>query len=327
MDEEMAKPSPPAAVGFWHKGLAKTRKNVARRYTGTLFILCIAIMGILSIYWGVLLNVKENMHHATVAVVSFEGLPPYEADTPIVGPFVRAAVEEEISSVPDHLGYQFLDPAQFDNDPMRVRLAVFNEEYWAAIIINANATALLRQAVQQGNTSYDPRGAGLIVYNQARDIESYNFYIYPVLTRLRYDITTAFASAWSQSVMTNSSLDAATYSQAPQAVSPGISFSMLDLRPFDPPVAIPTITIGLIYLIIIAFFSFTFFIPTHMKFVLPNPAAPHPPLKFAQLIIYRWCATIIAYFFLSLAYSLVSLAFVPNTNVLLPSTICRRGHA
>lgn len=38
----------------------------------------------------------------------------------------------------------------------------------------------------------------------------------------------------------------------------------------------------------------------------------HPPLKFYQLIIWRWCATITAYFFLSLAYSLVSLAFQIN---------------
>lgn len=30
---------------------------------------------------------------------------------------------------------------------------------WAAIIINANATALLQEAVRMGNSSYDPMGA------------------------------------------------------------------------------------------------------------------------------------------------------------------------
>lgn len=35
----------------------------------------------------------------------------------------------------------------------------------------------------------------------------------------------------------------------------------------------------------------------------------HPPLKFWQLIFWRWCATISAYFMLSLAYSFISLAF------------------
>jgi len=310
IDEEKARSVPPTAVGFWHVALAQTRKEVFFKYIETLFILCIAIMAILSIYWGVLFDVKEKLHKVKVAVVSFEGTPGlYEAYTPLVGPFIRTACQAEMDSHYDHLGFVFVDPADFNYDPIQVRLAVFEEEYWAAIIINANATALLQEAVATGNTSYDPLGAAQIVYNQARDIESYNFYIVPVLGRLALEITSTFAATWASSVFANTTLDIATYSRAPQAVSPGISFTLLNLRPFDPPSAIPTITIGLIYLIIIAFFSFTFFIPTHMKFILPNPTNPHPPLKFAQLILYRWLATITAYFFLSLSYSLVSLAF------------------
>jgi len=68
-------------------------------------------------------------------------------------------------------------------------------------------------------------------------------------------------------------------------------------------------------LIIISFFSFSFYLPIHMKYLKPEG---HPPLKFYQLIIWRWTATVSAYFFLSLAYSLISLAFQINfagTNV------------
>jgi len=316
IDEEKARPEPPVAVGFWHAALAHTRKDVFLNYLQTLFILCLAVMGVLSIYWGVLYDVKEYLPNATVAVVSFEGTPgPYESYTPLVGPFVRAACQREMDSRPDHLGFVFIDPSEFDNDPIKVRLAVFEEEYWAAVIINANATALLQEAVATGNASYDPTGVATMVYNQARDIESYNFYIVPVLGRLALTVQATFGRQWAASVFNDPNLDIATYSRAPQAVSPGISFTLLNLRPFDPPSAIPTITIGLIYLIIIAFFSFTFFIPTHMKFILPNPLSPHPPLKFYQLIIYRWLATITAYFFLSLSYSLVSLAFeIPFSN-------------
>jgi hypothetical protein len=49
--------------------------------------------------------------------------------------------------------------------------------------------------------------------------------------------------------------------------------------------------------------------PIHMQYLKPEH---HPPLKFPQLIIWRWCATITAYFFLSLAYSFVSMAFQIN---------------
>lgn len=90
---------------------------------------------------------------------------------------------------------------------------------------------------------------------------------------------------------------------------------------------IPSVSIGLIYLIIISFFSFAFYLPIHFKVRLRIYGAGavseidalqylkpegHPPLKFYQLIIWRWCATISAYFMLSLAYSLISLAFQVN---------------
>jgi hypothetical protein len=43
-----------------------------------------------------------------------------------------------------------------------------------------------------------------------------------------------------------------------------------------------------------------------MKFI-KSPG--HPPLHYYQLVIWRYLATIVSYFFLSLFYSLVSLAF------------------
>jgi len=49
--------------------------------------------------------------------------------------------------------------------------------------------------------------------------------------------------------------------------------------------------------------------PIHMQYLKPEN---HPPLKFKQLIVWRWCATICAYFMLSLAYSFVSMAFQIN---------------
>lgn len=96
---------------------------------------------------------------------------------------------------------------------------------------------------------------------------------------------------------------------SPQAISPAIGFSTFDLRPFWPPVATPSVSIGLIYLIIISFFSFSFYLPHHMKF-LQTPGIR--PLKFWHFIIWRLVATLTAYFFLSLAYSWISLAFQIN---------------
>lgn len=59
------------------------------------------------------------------------------------------------------------------------------------MIVNTNATALLQQAVQQGNTPYDPLGACQVVRVEARDHDTYRSYILPRLNNLQTGITSS----------------------------------------------------------------------------------------------------------------------------------------
>ncbi len=67
-----------------------------------------------------------------------------------------------------------------------------------------------------------------------------------------------------------------------------------------------------------------------MKFITPKG---HPPLKFWQLILWRWLSTLTAYLLLSLSYSMVSLAFqipfwgspAPPTETVANATAYGRG--
>ena len=193
------------------------------------------------------------------------------------------------------LGWGSLPASQFNFDPMEVRRAVYDEKAWAAVIINTNATALLQDAVTNGNASYDPIGAAQIIYVQARDSDTIGNHVAPVLQKFQSDVTAQFGKTWARQTLQRAASDPsilANIQAAPQAVSPAIGFSTFNLRPFFPPVATPAISIGLIYLIIISFFSFSFYLPIHMKFL---HSKGHRPLKFYQLIIWRWCATITAY--------------------------------
>lgn len=125
-------------------------------------------------------------------------------------------------------------------------------------------------------------------------------------------VTAAFGRMWAADVLQRAGTTPAVLANiqaAPQAVSPAIGFSTFNLRPFTPPVITPAITIGLIYLIIISFFSFSFFLPVHMTFI-QTPGVR--PLHFYQLIIWRYLATVADYFLLSFFYSMVSLAFQIN---------------
>lgn len=217
-----------------------------------------------------------------------------------------------------HLGYITLPPSYFNNDPAVVRQGVYDQKAWAAIIVNANATALLLQAVQQGNASYDPLGACQVVWVEARDQDTYNSYILPRLNNFQTEITSSFGSMWAGMVLKDSNIAAENLQRVPQALNPAIGFSKYSLRPFAPAVVIPAVSVGLIYLIIISFFSFTFFLPIHVRLITPDG---HPPLKFWQYIIWRWVAAVSAYCLLSLTYSLVSLAFqIPFYNPTAPDT-------
>jgi hypothetical protein len=313
-DEEMqSSDNPPLPVGFFHPSLKPVRKEVFRKWALTVLVLFCFILTVLSLYWAVLFHVNENMGSLTVAVVSFDGrVAPYEGVTPLVGQVVEQMAQQEASSPANTIGYRVRSPSEYNNDPIAVRQAVYDEHVWAAIIVNANATALLQEAVATGNSSYDPLGAAQVIINQARDETTYANYISPQLSSFQTNVQSMFGEQWIQNVLSNTSLDAATYSRVPQALNPAIGFSETNLRPFAPPQATPAVTIGLIYLIIIAFFSFSFFLPVYTKLIIPKG---HPPMHFWELIFFRLFMTTAAYFLMSLAYSLVSLAFqIPFSN-------------
>ena len=262
---------------------------------------------------GIFYEVPEKLASLRVFVVNFDGqIPPYISNDAFIGEQMLNVIQEFNSAKAPHLGYTMVPPSEYGNNPMNVRQAVYDFKAYAAVIINANATALLRAAVEQGNDTYDPSGVAQIIYVSARDQTTVPTYVAPQLGNLERAIISQVGLNWTQSVLQNTSISRENLQKAPQALSPGIGFTTIDLRPFGPPEAVPVVTTGLVYLIIIAFFSFTFFTPTHMKFTMPRG---HPPLHYYQLIIWRWFASMVAYFLLSLAFSLTSLAFrVPFSN-------------
>ncbi|KAF3025500.1 hypothetical protein E8E14_007358 [Neopestalotiopsis sp. 37M] len=299
-------PPRPLPVGFWHHDLYKVRKHAARKYPQTVLMLFLFVMAVLLLYWAVLFRVEEKMSALTVHVVDFDGQAPYDDVDPFIGPMVTQMALETNELDRPTLGFSVLSPADFNNDPIAVRQSVYDEHCFAAIIVNANASSLLLSAIMNGNTSYDPTGAIQFILLSARDETAYSNYIYPQLQTFSDTLTSRFGTLWTQSLTGSSSVTKDMLARAPSAVNPGIAPLRIDLRPFGPPTATPSVTIGLIYLIIMAFFSFAFFFPIHQQFVIP---AGHRPLHFWQFILWRWLATTVSYIFISLAYSLVSLSY------------------
>ncbi|KAF2103403.1 hypothetical protein NA57DRAFT_63943 [Rhizodiscina lignyota] len=266
--------SAPRPVGFWDPKLKNARKGAFSKWILTTVVLMIFILSVLSIYWAVFFHLPKNIQSLVVYIVDFDGLAPYDTTghPPLVGPaIVQLAnqMRQQTGPPTSTLGYGALPPSHFNNDPIQ------------------------------------------LVYQYSRDDTNFYDFILPSLSQLMTQATSMVGEKWARTVFANASDPAVVrgIQAAPQAISPAIGFSQYNLRPFYPYTAIPAVSIGLIYLIIISFFSFSFYFPIHAKYIKPEG---HPPLHFWQLIVWRWIATIVAYFFHSLAYSFISLAFQIN---------------
>ncbi|RAL11821.1 SNG1 family protein [Aspergillus homomorphus CBS 101889] len=312
--ETGVKPSAqPASVSFFDPALSQVRRHVFLQWGKTVLILCTFILGILSLFWAVQYKLETRFHKLTVWVVDFDGqVEPYRNTAPVVGPAVVNVIEDIQQTNSEALGYTIKAPADFNNDPWAVRQSIYDEHAYAAIIINANATALLRSAVTTGNTSYDPLGAAEFVIISARDEATYYNYILPQFWSVDQAVRSAFGPRWIQN-LTSSSANLNLSAVPAQALNPAIGFTQTDLRFFGPAVISPATSIGLIYLIILAFFNTPFMMPVHLQFI--KTPADKPALKIPQWLLWRICSNIGTYFTLSLFYSFVSLAFqIPFSN-------------
>ncbi len=202
--------------------------------------------------WAVLYHVEKNMPSLVVWIVDFDGqVAPYNTgEPPLIGPQVVMAADKMVNSPKPHLGYGSVPPSQFNNDPMQVRQAIYDYKAWAAFIINANATALLRAAVAQGNASYDPLGAMQLVYVQARDEQTMSNYVMPQLNLLQTQFISTIGQMWAKMVLQDLNASdptaLANLQNVPQAISPAVGVSTFNLRPFEPAVVTPAVTVGLI---------------------------------------------------------------------------------
>ncbi|KAF2149036.1 hypothetical protein K461DRAFT_56610 [Myriangium duriaei CBS 260.36] len=303
---------PPPPVHFFHSSLNAVRLEVLTKWAITTAVLMAFILAVLSIYWGSLVRAEKNLNSLLIAVVDFDGLTaPYNTSgiAPVFGPAIMNMARSQVASGKPTLGWIPSFASDFNYDPIQVRQAVYDQKYWGAIIINANATAEATNAVSTGNAMYDPTGAAQLVYIEARDQTVWDSFIYPTLSEFLINAQAEVSAQWAKQVLTQATTNTTirdNIARAPSAVSPALGFALFNLRPFYPYQITPSVTVGLIYLIIISFFSFSFYLPVYTKLIKPQG---HPPLKFWQMVFVRYIGIQGAYLMLSLAYSLVSLAF------------------
>ncbi|KAK9314459.1 hypothetical protein V1522DRAFT_458758 [Lipomyces starkeyi] len=287
----------PRQHGFFSSSIRKTRLHVLRTLATSIVVMGILIMGILSIYWGSFFRREDYLNRVSFWIVNMD-----DSANSLVGPtFISLA--SRLSIAAGSAQVEVRDASSFGYSYDAVYHDVIQQHTWGAFIVHPNATESLISALANPSSAQDYDGTAAIqfVYPQAREPQLYT-YLVPWVSSLNTNITAAFSEAIIQMIAQNSSYSlSAIASSAPQVLSTPVAINSYNIRPFDNPISTAVLQVGLIYLIIISFFQFNFFQPVHMTLA--------PQLKRMHYIIYRIATTWIAYFFLSLFYSLISLAF------------------
>ncbi|WVR09756.1 hypothetical protein IAU60_006832 [Kwoniella sp. DSM 27419] len=228
--------------GFLSPEIAPLRAVALKILVGTLVITTIVMWLCLPVYWGSLWKANKYTDKLTVRIIDRDGGE--------VGQTVSQALLAE-----KNLRY-FSTPSSNFPDQASVEHDVVNEGVWAAIVINSGATSALESARQLGSQSYDPNSAIGVYYAQARSETAVNSYLLPglqadlgkILGQYNVQSTARYLQANAGNVTAMNLL-----AQAPSAIVQPIYYELLNLRPYNQPVATAITLVGLIYMLIFAF--------------------------------------------------------------------------
>ncbi|KAK0184308.1 hypothetical protein F5146DRAFT_245768 [Armillaria mellea] len=257
---------------------------------GGCFAMVIVMFCIFSIYWGALWKIPA--HNLPGWVVDFDGST--------VGSTVVQGLTAGSSS--SKVTFTQVPANEFPGGWQEVANRVVEQKTWVAVVVHSNATSALNAAVSSVNSSYDGSEAITFYGAEARNENAYRSLIRPSVQALLAVTSQQFAQQFVAQLASSSSLSSIARS-APQILTEPISYTTDNLVPFDIPVASAITFVGLIYLLILSFFIVMIGVSAREASGLQDK------LTTGSLIRVRLISVFIAYFMISLFYSLLSRAF------------------
>ncbi|KZT43644.1 hypothetical protein SISSUDRAFT_978122 [Sistotremastrum suecicum HHB10207 ss-3] len=253
----------------------------------------VAVMAVLSIYWGALWQTGNDIKNLTGFIIDFDG--------GAIGQTVTQTFLG-VNGKPAQLTWVTVPASNFPGGESDVIDAVVQEKCWAAVAINPNASANLAKAIANADATYNGALAVTGYAAEARNENSYPLFILPNIQTPMSTAMQTFAIQNAASLATSRNVTQ-LISAAPSVVLQPVGFVMNNVRPFDVPVASAVDFVGLIYLLIISVRIIL------MNFNAREASGMNKVLRTSSLLRLRIVVPFIAYFFLSWFYSLLSLAF------------------
>ncbi|KAF7967864.1 hypothetical protein HWV62_32882 [Athelia sp. TMB] len=285
----------PFSAGFFDTDPAGTRARRAylKMVLPGALAVSVAIWCVLTIYWGALWRTFDLVHNLRGCVVDFDG-----GD-------VGAAVTQYMGAIAakDQLTWAVQPSSMYPNGPADLADAVVQERCWVGIAVNPGASTNLSLAATATDGAYNGSLAVTAYTNEARNENAYSFLILPNVQTPLQTVTAQFALSYAKTLSARENLPAIV-SQAPQLLTAPISFTVHNLRPFDIAVAAAVDFVGLIYLLILSF------IISGQHFGARLAAGLQRRLALRPLLVLRVVAPLLTYLWVSLMYSLLSLAYL-----------------
>ncbi|KAK0450591.1 uncharacterized protein EV420DRAFT_1766667 [Desarmillaria tabescens] len=258
---------------------------------GTL-AMTVVMFCVFSIYWGAVWKIPA--HNLQGWVVDFDGST------------VGNAIVKGLVSSSSKVTWTERSSSEFSG-PEEVANLIVDQKAWVAVVVNSNATMALQYALSSVNSSYDGSEAITVYAVEARNENAYRSLVRPSVQTTLAIISQVFAQSFLRQVASSSSSTLASISTtAPQILTEPISYTINNLRPFDVPVASAITFVGLIYVLVLSFFIVNFCAAARELSGLEKS------LTTGSLIRVRMVSSFLAYFALSLFYSLLSRAFQVN---------------
>ncbi|KAL1751377.1 hypothetical protein FB107DRAFT_278701 [Schizophyllum commune] len=285
--------APAYTSSFFERGTAaaESRKTYMKVMLGGILMVSCIIFGIFSIYWGALWKIPA--HQLRGWVIDFDG-------GRIGSTVSEALVKSSASGSKVH--WIPRSASEFPNGDSDVADAILDEKAWIAVTINRAATSNLQRAIASVDASYNGSSAMTAYGVESRNENAYRTILNPVLQSTMQQIATQFSRQTAAQVA-NSSTISQILTSAPQLITQPVFYTLVNIRPFDVPVASAVTFVGCIYQIILAFF--VVMIASGAR----DASGLERKLTTISLIHVRMITSFVAYFVLSLFYSLLSLAF------------------
>ncbi|KAJ7926211.1 hypothetical protein B0H13DRAFT_2564746 [Mycena leptocephala] len=239
----------------------------------------------LLIYWG---SVWSTPHHTLPGwIVDFDG--------GAIGQAVSSALSS-LNPGTNGIAWQVISASQFPEGISQLQKAIVQKRH-----VNSGASANLSAAISAADGSYNPSMAITFMASEARNENIFGIHSHIATAQLD-TVTHEFTLQFLKNISSSSNV-ATLLSSAPQLVARPIYYSAQNLRPFDVAVASAVTFVGLIYLLILSFFI-----------VMVSNAAREisgldKRLTLGSLVTVRITTSVVAYFFISLFYTLLSRAF------------------